>query len=142
MELHGDGHRYGTSSDRELPYVFELLVAAVARRREAREAAPGGAAEHALVVPVDLARALIANPVFRHKVGAHDLLVYALSADDGRLCEVTDDQLQHGDIMAGSSLIQLQICSTQLPIAAQRGAAAGGDRMRRARNSVLRLKQR
>ena len=105
MELHGDGHRYGTNSDRELPCVFELLVAAVARKREAREAAPGGAAEHSLFLPDDLARALIANPVFRNKVGAHDLLVYALSSADGRLCEVTDEQLQHGDIIAASSLI-------------------------------------
>ena len=86
--------------------MFELVVAAVTRKREAREAAPGGAAEHSLEESADLAQALITNPVFRHKVGAHDLLVYALSSDDGRLCEVTDEQLQHGDIMAASSLIQ------------------------------------
>ena len=105
MELHGDGYRYGTNRERELPYVFDLVMNTITRRREAREAAPGGAAEHSLVVPNDLAQALIANPVFRHKLGAHDLLVYALSPDDARLWEVTDEQLRHGGIMAACSLL-------------------------------------
>ena len=80
MELHGDGYRYGTNVNREMPYVFETRVGDVARRREAPQAQSQGASEHLLVVSDDLAQALMANPVFKHKVACHDLLCYALTS--------------------------------------------------------------
>ena len=107
MELYGEGFRYGSASDRELPYRFDLVVAAITQRRAAWQAAPGGAAEHSLIIPADLAQALVANPVFRHKVAAHDLSKYALSAEEGRLREITNEQLQHGGIMATTSILPL-----------------------------------
>ena len=106
VELHGDGYRFGASLDRELPYVFGLVADAVASKRAAREALPGGAPEHTLVVPDDLADALVANAVFRHKVGAYVLVQYALRPEEGLLSEVTQEQLRHGDVMAESSLLQ------------------------------------
>ena len=115
VELHGDGYRFGASLDRELPYVFGLVADAVASRRAAREALPGGAPEHTLVVPDDLADALVANAVFRHKVGAYVLVQYALRPEEGLLSEVTQEQLRHGDVMAETSL---------LPSAAAAGIAA------------------
>ena len=48
LVLYVDGHRLGTGSDAELPFVFGLVADAVATRRGAREATPGGAPEHAV----------------------------------------------------------------------------------------------
>ena len=33
MELHGDGYRYGTETDRHLPFVFEKVVEILTNRR-------------------------------------------------------------------------------------------------------------
>lgn len=96
----------------ELPYGFDLVIAALMERREALAATPGGAPEHALVVPTDLAEALKANAVFRHKVAAHDLVIYALRAHADVLVEVTEEQLKHGDIMAMTSLLPLSAAET------------------------------
>ena len=56
-------------------------------------------------VPDDLAKALIANPVFRHKIATHDLLSYALKESGKYLAMITTEQLQHGDVMAPDSLM-------------------------------------
>ena len=77
MELHGAGYRHGMGHDQELSFRCDLTMAAVIERREARQAAPGSAPEHSLSVPTDLAQALMANPVFKHKVATHAMLVYA-----------------------------------------------------------------
>ena len=106
LELHSASYRFGTNSDLDLPYVFRRVANAVASRRVALEAAPGGAPDHALVVSADLAQALLANPVFRHKVGAHALLLYALGPEDARFSEVTVEQLRFGGMMAKTSLLQ------------------------------------
>ena len=105
MELHGDGYRYGTESERHLPFVFEKVVQIVTNRRESRQESAQGASEHLLVVSDDLARALTANPIFRHKVATHDLLTYALKEPAKYLAMITTDQLQQGDIMAQGTLM-------------------------------------
>ena len=68
MELHGDGYRYGAVSDRHLPFVFETVAERIMHKRESCQNSSEGASEDMVVVPDDLARALTANPVFRHKV--------------------------------------------------------------------------
>ena len=57
------------------------------------------------MVSDDLARALKANPIFRHKVATHDLLTYAMKEPAKYLAMITTDQLQQGDIMAPGSLL-------------------------------------
>ena len=105
LELHGDGHRYGVESERRLPYVFEQVIGILRQRRVARQEASPGAAEHSLVVPEDLVNALVANPVFKHKIATHDLLTYALKESGKYLSQITTEQLQHGDMMAPDSLM-------------------------------------
>ena len=105
LELYGDGHRYGDQSERRLPYVFEQIIGMLRQRREARQEASPGATEHLLVVPKDLANAVVANTVFRHKIATHDLLTYALKDSGKYLSLITTDQLQHGDMMAPDSLM-------------------------------------
>ena len=97
MEMHGDGCRYGFQSDRNLPYVFERLIECLTQGRLARQQASRGASEHLIGVPDDLAKALMANPVFRGKIATHDLLTYAVKAPFKYLAMITTEQLQHGD---------------------------------------------
>ncbi len=75
------------------------MADAVARKRAAREAAPGGAAGHAFIVSTDLAAPLRAHPLFRHKVAAHALVLYALGSKESFLEEITDEQLQQGGLV-------------------------------------------
>ena len=105
IELHSDGHRYGAHSDRDLPYVFEKVVNILTTRRLARRETSQGAPEHLIEESGDLARALMTNPVFRHKIATHDILSYAMKDSTGYLKTVTTEQLQHGDMMAKDSLI-------------------------------------
>ena len=58
-----------------------------------------------IVVADDLAQALTANPIFRHKIATHDLLTYAMKEPAKYLAMITTDQLQQGDIMAPGSLL-------------------------------------
>ena len=97
MEMHGDGCRYGFQSDRNLPYVFERLIECLTQGRLARQQASRGASEHLIGVPDDLAKALMANPVFRDKIATHDLLTYAVKEPFKYLAMITTEQLQHGD---------------------------------------------
>ena len=62
---------------------------------------------HLTGVPDDLEKALLANPVFRDKIATHDLLTYALKESGKYLAMITAEQLQHGDIMAHTSLMPL-----------------------------------
>ena len=112
VELHADGYRYGTDASKELPYVFDLVAAASVQRRQAREADPGGAAEHSFVVAEDLAQALIANPVFRYKIGTFEILKYALRPEEARLAEVPDELLLRGEMTASGSLMPLAAAET------------------------------
>ena len=105
LEMHGDAYRYGAQSERQLPYVFEQIIGILRQRRVARQAASPGASEHSVVVSDDLTNALVANTVFRHKIAAHDLLIYALRELGKYLSQVTTDQLQHGNVMAPESLL-------------------------------------
>ena len=105
MEMHGDGYLYGTQSDRHLPYVFEKVIDTLTQGRIARQEASRGVAEHLIGVPDYLAKALIANPVFRHNTSTYDLLSYALKESGKYLAMITTEQLQHGDVMAPDSLM-------------------------------------
>ena len=105
IELHSDGYRYGTQSDRDLPYVFQKVVDLLTTRRLARRETSQGAPEHLINESDDLARALMTNPVFRHKVGTHDILSYAMKDSTSYLKTITVEQLQHGDTMAQDSLM-------------------------------------
>ena len=96
MELYRDGYRYGTESDRHLPFVFEEAVEIVTNGRECRQESAEGASKHLLVVSDDLANALTANPIFRHKVATHDLLTYTMKEPRKYLAMISTDQLQHG----------------------------------------------
>ena len=58
-----------------------------------------------VVVADDLAQALTANPIFRHKVATHDLLSYSMKDPARYLAIITSEQLEHGDIMAQGSLM-------------------------------------
>ena len=53
----------------------------------------------------DLARALIANSVFKHKIATHDLLSFAMKNASDHLKAITTEQLQHGDMMSSESLL-------------------------------------
>ena len=105
MELHGDGYRYGTESDRHLPLVFEKVVEIITNRRACRQESTQGASEHVIVVADDLAQALTANAIFRHKVATHDLLSYSMKDPARYLAMITSEQLEHGGIMAQGSLM-------------------------------------
>ena len=105
MELHSDGYRYGTESDRHLPFVFEKAVEILTNRRECRQESAEGASKHLLVVSDDLAEALTASPIFRHKIATHDLLTYTMKEPAKYLAMTTTDQLQHGEVMAQGSLM-------------------------------------
>ena len=45
------------------------------------------------------------NSVFKHKVATHDLLSYAMENPTEHFRTITTEQLQHGDLMAPSSLM-------------------------------------
>ena len=105
MELYRDGYRYGTESDRHLPFVSAKAVEIVANSRECPQESAEGASKHLLVVADDLAEALAANPIFRHKVATHDLLTYAMKDRAKYLAMITTDQLQQGEVMAQGSLM-------------------------------------
>ena len=64
VELYSDGYRYGSHSDKQLPYVFEQVVAVVVSKRQEK---PQGAPEHLVVECSGLARAFMTNSIFRHK---------------------------------------------------------------------------
>ena len=63
LELHSDGHRYGSHSDKHLPHVFEQVVDVLVSKRQERSQ---GAPEHLITVCSDLAHAFMTNSVFRH----------------------------------------------------------------------------
>ena len=56
MEMHGDGYRYGSQSDRHLPYVFDRLLDCLTQERIARQQVSRGASENLIGVPGDLER--------------------------------------------------------------------------------------
>ena len=105
MEVHSDGCRYGVQSDQNLPYVFEKVVDILTTKRLVQQESSQGAPERLIEVSSDLARALMTNPVFRHKIATHDLLSYAMTDALQYFKTITTEQLQHGDMMAPSSLL-------------------------------------
>ena len=105
MELHSDGYRYGVQSDKNLPSVFEKVVGILSTKRLARRDHPHGAPEHLIGVCSDLASAFMTNPVFKHKIATHDVLTYAMKEPIEHLKTITTEQVQHGDMMATSSLM-------------------------------------
>ena len=105
VELHSDGYRYGVESDKNLPYVFEKVVDILTAKRLARREPSQGATEHLIGVCSDLACAFMSNPVYKHKIATHDVLSYAMKAPTEHLQTITTEQLQHGDMMATSSLM-------------------------------------
>ena len=48
---------------------------------------------------------MMTNSVFKHKVATHDLLSYAMENPTEHFRTITTEQLQHGDLMAPSSLM-------------------------------------
>ena len=102
MELYGDGYRYGSYSDKALPLVFDQVVHVIVNKRQERSQ---GAPEHVIAMCPDLARALITNSVFKHKIATHDLLSFAMQDANDHLRAITTEQLQHGDMMSSSSLL-------------------------------------
>ena len=105
MEVHSDGYRYGVQSDQNLPYVFEKVVDILTTKRLVQRESSQGAPEHLIEVNSDLARALMTNPVFRHKIATHDLLSYAMTDALQYFKTITTEQLQHGDMMAPGSVL-------------------------------------
>ena len=100
IELHSDGYRYGVQSERHLPYVFDKVVDLLIAKRSARGATSLGATEHLIVVPDDLTRALMTNPVFTHKVATHDVLSYAMKNPAEHLRTISSAELKRGDAIA------------------------------------------
>ena len=106
LELHSDGCRYGSHSDKHLPHVFEQAVGVLASKRQERSQ---GAPEHLTTVCSDLARAFMTNSVFRHKIATHDLISYAMKHSNDHLKTITTEHLQRGDMMAPSNLLPTAI---------------------------------
>ena len=96
IEMHGDGYRYGTGSDRSLPVVFDRFIEWLEQKRRARLQASQDASEHLVCVPDDLKTALLKSPVFKDKFATHDLLSYSLKESAKYLGMITVEQLQHG----------------------------------------------
>ena len=86
VELYSDGYRYGSHSDKQLPYVFEQVVAAVVSKRQEK---PQGASEHLIGECSDLARAFMTNSIFKHKIATYDLLCYAMRNSTEHLRTIT-----------------------------------------------------
>ena len=58
-----------------------------------------------IVVADDLAQALTAKAIFRHKVATHDLMSYSMKDPAKYLAMITVEQLEHGGVMAHGSLM-------------------------------------
>ena len=106
MELHSEGYRYGVESEHMLPYVFEQVFDLLMTSRLARPAP--ASLEEMICVPDDLARARMENPVFRHKIAAHDLVSYAVKNPAQHLAFIANDDIYQGGLMASKSLLPTQ----------------------------------
>ena len=102
MELYSDGYRYGGHDNNHLPHVFEQVVDVLVSKRQGRSQGPP---EHLITVCSDLARELMTNSVFRHKIATHDLISYAMQHSTEHLRTITTEQLQRGGMMPPSSLL-------------------------------------
>ena len=85
--------------------MFEKVVDLLTESRTSRQNGTQCAPEHLLVVPDDLARTLIANPVLEHKIATYDLLHYAMKDPGKYLALIPTEKLQRGHMIALDSLM-------------------------------------